>query len=371
MTFAKESQYSRIALYLNSLEIGGAESVVVELGNRFIELGFKVDFVLGQAKGALVNKVSTKAKIVDLTAKNAYRGVPALVRYIYKESPDVFLAATELTGLIAVFSKALLGFRHNVVVVLMTTVSRHKRLPIKKKIERILLSWLYPKADEIIAISHGVARDFSDYIGLSPDRIRVIYTPVITPQLLSEAKVNIDHPFFQPGQPPVILGVGRLSEAKGFPLLIQAFALVRRHRPARLLIVGEGEQRPALERLIHSLGLTEEISLPGFVSSPFPYMSKASVFVLSSLWEGLPAVLIEALACGAPVVSTDCKSGPSEILDHGKYGHLVPVNDVEALAQAIEASLNGDHRRPPNEWLDQFRSETIVQEYLKALRLTA
>jgi len=369
MTFSKKPQSSRIALYLNSLEMGGAESVVVELGNRFIELGFEVDFVLGQAKGALLDRVSKRARIVELVARNTYAGFPALVRYIRKEGPGAFLAVTELTGLMAILSKILLGSRHYVVVSLMTTVSRHKRSPIKKKIERILLTWLYPKADEIVADSRGVARDFSEYIGIHPDRIKVIYNPVITPQLLSEAKMNIDHPFFQPGQPPVVLGVGRLSEAKGFPSLIQAFALVRRHTPARLLIVGEGEQRPALERLIHSLGLTEEINLPGFVSSPFPYMSRASVFVLSSLWEGLPAVLIEALACGAPVVSTDCKSGPSEILDHGKYGHLVPVNDTEALAEAIDASLNGDHRRPPNEWLDQFRSETVVQEYLKALRL--
>lgn len=370
MTLAKTSRCSRIALYLNNLEIGGAESVVVELGNRFVELGFEVDFVLGQAKGALLDKVSQRAKLVELGSRTAYLGIPALIRYIRKESPDAFLAVTELTGLVAVLSKILSGSHHHVAVSLMTTVSQHKRTPLKKKIEHLLLTWLYPKADRIIAVSHGVAADFADYIGIHPDRIKVIYNPVITSQLLSEATMNVDHPFFEPGRPPVILGVGRLSEAKNFPSLIEAFALVRKHIPARLLIVGEGEQRATLERLIDSLGLAAEVSLPGFVSSPFPYMRRASVFVLSSLWEGLPAVLIEALACGAPVVSTDCQSGPSEILDHGKYGHLVPVNDVAALAAAIEASLLGDDRRPPREWLDQFRSEGVVQEYLKALRLT-
>jgi glycosyltransferase involved in cell wall biosynthesis len=368
----KESKCPRIAFYLNHLEIGGAEHIAVELGSRFVKLGFNVDFVLVQAKGALLPKVSKKTRIVDLAAPTAYLGFPSLLRYIQKESPDALLAVTELTGILAVLSKIFLRSRHRVVVALMTTVSRHKRLPIKKKIERMLLSLLYPKADGIVAVSRGVARDFTNYIGIRPDRIKVIYSPIITSQLLEEVKMDVNHPFLQPDQPPVILGVGRLSESKNFPLLIEAFALVRRNIPARLLIVGEGEERPALEALINSIGLSEEVSLPGFVHSPLPYMNKASVFVLSSLWEGLPSTLIEALACGAPVVSTDCESGPSEILDGGKYGHLVKVDDVEALASAIEASLNGDLRSKPSpEWLNQFRVETVAQEYLKVLGLTA
>lgn len=362
---------ARIALYLNNLEIGGSEHVVLELGSRFVEQGFTVDFVLGQAKGALLSKVPQEARIVDLTVASAYLGFPALIRYIHQNAPDAFIAVSELTGLVSILAKLILRSRHRVVVALMTTVSRHKRPWITKKIERVLLSWLYPKADGIVADSRGVANDFIDYIGIGSDRIKVIYNPIITSRLWEEARMPVDHPFFRPGKHPVILGVGRLSEPKNFPLLIRAFDLLRRRMPVRLLILGEGEERSALESLVKSLGLGAEVSLPGFVRSPFPYMSKASVFVLSSSWEGLPGALIEAMACGAPVVSTDCPNGPAEILDGGKYGHLVPVGDEEALASAIEACLKGDRRNPPPEWLDQFRAEIVAQEYLAVLGLSA
>ena len=179
-----------------------------------------------------------------------------------------------------------------------------------------------------------------------------------------------DHPWFAPGAPPVILGAGRLTEQKDFPTLIRAFALVRKKHPARLMILGEGEERSKLETLVQELGLEKEVSLPGFVDNPYKYMKRAAVFVLSSRWEGFPNVLVEAMALGTPVVSTDCPNGPAEILENGKWGELVPVGETQSLASAVLRTLDRvDVVRVKGaaERADQFRVESIIREYFCAL----
>lgn len=359
----------RIALYLNHLEIGGAETVFVELGRGFLDAGFEVDFILGERRGALLSQVPGAARIVELNAQNAVRGIPKLFRYLRRENPAAFLTITELTSLAALAAKMISRVPARTTVTLATTISKHKRPALKKKLERALVTLLYPSADNIVALSRGAAQDLARYASLPLERIRVIYSPVIKPSLLRQMNDSARHPFFEEKDVPVILSVGRLSEAKNFPLLMEAFALLRRRIPARLLILGEGEMRPILENMAITLGIQDDFSLPGFVPTPYPYMRQADVFVLSSKWEGLPTVLIEAMACGAPVVSADCPSGPAEILDGGKYGHLVPVGDAHALANAIEASLKGDQRKPPSEWLDQFQTETVVRKYLELMGL--
>jgi glycosyltransferase involved in cell wall biosynthesis len=227
----------------------------------------------------------------------------------------------------------------------------------------------FPWADEIVAVSEGVADDFAAVTGLERSRITTIYNPVISTTLTEKAKEPVDHPWFAPGQPPVVLAVGRLTKQKDFPTLIRAFDCLRRERPVRLMILGEGEERMALEGSIRQLGLNDSVSLPGFVDNPYPYLSRAGVFVLSSKWEGLPTVLIEALAVGVPVVSTDCKSGPREILDDGKYGQLVPVGDSAALAKAIEKALN---QAEPNyqEACQRFTWEASIEAYMNVSGVT-
>ncbi len=177
----------------------------------------------------------------------------------------------------------------------------------------------------------------------------------------------LDHPWFSPGVAPVVLGVGRLTRQKNFGTLISAFARLRATKPARLIILGEGEERSHLENLVQERGLAGDVELPGFVQNPYAYMHRAAVFVLSSIWEGLPNSLIEALACGCPVVSTDCPGGPAEILDRGKYGHLVLPGDPESMAEAIGKVLNGDKRQPPRSWLAKYEIETVLNEYLAVL----
>jgi glycosyltransferase involved in cell wall biosynthesis len=200
------------------------------------------------------------------------------------------------------------------------------------------------------------------------ERITVIYNPVFTPDLLHKAQEPVDHPWFAPAGLPVILGVGRLAEQKDFFTLIRAFALVRQHRPARLIIVGEGPDRPGLEALARELGVADDVSLPGFSTNPYAYMRQADVFVLSSLFEGLPAVLVEALAVGVPIVSTRCPHGPEEILQDGICGPLVPVGDAAAMADAICATL--DAPLPAHVLQERARAfalDTIVEQYKKVL----
>ncbi|MFM7368922.1 MAG: glycosyltransferase, partial [Sphaerospermopsis kisseleviana] len=188
------------------------------------------------------------------------------------------------------------------------------------------------------------------------------------PELLHQAQEPLNHPWFAQGKLPVILSVGRLTLAKDFTTLIRAFAHLNQQHSARLMILGEGEDRAKLESLVKSLGLEEQVSLPGFVDNPFPYMKQASVFVLSSNREGMPNALLQAIACGTPVVATDYPSGPREILEDGKWGKLVTVGDVDAMAEAIMASLQGETQRPSLEILEsRFGLDTIVDQYLSIL----
>jgi len=328
---------SRVALYLPSLRGGGAERVMVNLARGFAERGLKVDLVLARAEGPYLAEVPSDVRVVDLKASRVLASLPGLVRYLRRERPLALLSTLDHANIVALWAKRLSGSQTRIVVRVASTItfSSNNASSARGRLMPWFIRYFYSRADGIVAISKGVAQDLSRNLGVPAERITVIYNPVVTPELFDRAKEPVEHPWFAPGQPPVILGVGRLTKAKDFPTLIRAFALVRRQRPARLMILGEGEERPRLEALVKELGLEEDVALPGFIDNPYAYMSRAGVFVLSSAWEGFGNVLVEAMACGCPVVSTDCPSGPAEILENGKYGPLVPVGDVDGLANSI------------------------------------
>jgi glycosyltransferase involved in cell wall biosynthesis len=216
-------------------------------------------------------------------------------------------------------------------------------------------------------VSVGVADDLAETIAFPRHRITVVYNPIVTAALIARSHETIAHPWLVPGAPPVILAVGRLTLPKDFPTLIRAFARLRAGRSARLVILGEGELRDELEALVAELGLTADVALPGFTDNPFSWMRRSALFVLSSAWEGLPTVLVEAMACGTPVVSTDCRSGPAEILEGGKWGRLAPVKDVEALAAAMATTLEEtEHPDVAQRALD-FGVDRAVDGYLQAV----
>jgi glycosyltransferase involved in cell wall biosynthesis len=227
---------------------------------------------------------------------------------------------------------------------------------------------VYPWADAVVAVSDGVAQDTSEYLGISRDRIQTIYNPCAVREIRDESKRPVDHPWFADDQCPVVISSGRLHIQKDQGTLMRAFKIVRAKRRVRLAILGEGGERARLLSLAEDLGIIDDCWLPGSVDNPFAYLAKASVFVLSSRWEGFGLVIVEAMACGIPVVSTDCPHGPREILEDGRYGLLVPVGDAQAMAEAIEQMLDSPM---PSEVLrsgaERFATERIAGEYLKLI----
>jgi glycosyltransferase involved in cell wall biosynthesis len=314
---------------------------MAHLARGFVERSLEVDMVLASADGPMQASLPEEVRVVDLNASRMRFVLPGLVRYLSKNRPSVVLSALHSANVMLLLARRIARADTRVVISIHNTISRVTRDASKTGVRLIpLLSrWLFPWADGIVAVSAGVADDFSRTIGIPRDRIRVIYNPVVTPELYEQARADPGHPWLSGSGPPTVMGVGRLSRQKDFETLIRAFRSVLTRRRVRLLILGEGEERLSLEALVRELDLEDEVCMPGFVENPFAYMARASLLVLSSAWEGLPTVLIEALALGLPVVATNCKSGPDEILDGGRLGRLVPVGDSEALAGAILSSL--------------------------------
>lgn len=360
-------KHNEITVFLESLEGGGAEQVLLTLINSFVEKGCKVEVILCKSGGVFQKQLSPDVNLVELRAKNLFYGFPKLVRHLKISKPRVLLTTLNLASMVALVAKRFAGVDTRVVIRIANTISQQPKSWLKKNVDRLLQKWIYPWADDIIAVSDGVGDDLAAYVGIAKERILTIYNPIITPKLKALADVKLEHPLFVPSQSPVILSVGRLHVLKDYGTLIHAFSRVSAKRPAHLLILGEGDQRAQLESLVAELKLNDKVSMPGFVDNPFQYMKNASVFVLSSISEGLPAALIQALACGCPVVSTDCPHGPREVLDNGKHGKLVPIRDSESLADAILQSLDEPRKQPDPAWLERFSLENAVDEYLRIL----
>jgi len=401
---------NHIALFMPSLGSGGVERVMCNLARTFLARGYRVDLLVCRAAGPFRDQVPAELRVVALRAASVwwarllilaadpkelktwlrsllfpfqgfgeFRCFADLLRYLRRERPSVLLAAMKKPNFMAVWARHLLGVPTRVVISEHNTFSVSQSFRAKKKWKRrqrylpAMVEQVYSGADAIIAVSDGVAADLAQCTGILRERIRTIYNPIVTPDLLSQARAPLDHPWFQSGTPPVILGVGRLHEQKDFPTLLRAFARVRAQQAARLVILGEADakhtrSRAELMALAAQLGIADDVALPGFVANPFAYLARAAVFVLSSTWEGLPSALIEALACGCPVVSTDCPSGPAEILENGKYGPLVPMGDDMTLAEAILSVLNTP---PDRDWLRArgalFAVDQVADRYLEVL----
>jgi glycosyltransferase involved in cell wall biosynthesis len=310
------------------------------------------------------------------TPPRAVRFLPDLVRYLSRERPDGLIVAGTHYNLIALWAKRLARVQTRVVV-----SERNSMQEVVKSYENRddwrwrhttrLVADAYPSAHAIVANSHGVAADLAHCTGLHVDTIKTIYNPIVSGALEEKALQPVDHPWFAPGMPPVVLGVGRLHPQKDFGTLIKAFARVRSQRDARLIILGDDRghaMRNDLLSLAENLGVSNDLDLAGFSSNPFSFMAKAAVFVLSSQYEGCPNVLVEALACGCPVVSTRCPHGPDEILEDGKYGTLVEVGDEVAMAEAISATLDTPQDRDfLRERAAQFGFDPAVEQYLACI----
>lgn len=358
-----------ITLLLSELTDGGAERIMLNLAEGFVARGFETDLVVCRGHGPMRQLVPPTVRIVDLKAERPLTSMPELVFYLFRERPSALLAALTNVSVLALLATFLTGSRTRVAVREGFHPSKQQEIETKLglRISHLLAPALYPRAHARIANSEGTAADLARIMGLPRRSITRIYNPALTDDIPVLMREPIDHPWFRPEDPPVILAAGRLEPEKDFATLLRAFRLARSDRDVRLVILGEGEARSSLEQLAAELGIAQDVALPGFVMNPFAFMARADVFVLSSKWEGFANVLVEALACGAAVVSTDCPSGPAEILDNGTYGRLVPVGDYRSMANAIIAAIEEPAPEVTRGWLHQFSPESGVEAYLDAL----
>jgi glycosyltransferase involved in cell wall biosynthesis len=360
---------AKVAIFLPNLVNGGAERVLTYLANGLAHLGHRVDMVLIKAEGAYLADLCRDVRVVELASGRAILSIVALARYLRRERPDVLFSGLEHVNMVAILARQLARVpTRTIPTIHVPHAYRAQHNPTwHESLISAALKWVYPWAATIVAVSHGAAAELVETFGLTPQQVRVLYNPVLTAEMSALAGRPVSHPWFAPGQVPVIMGVGRLTSQKDFGTLIKAFARLRAEIPARLVILGEGEERPQLEQLVRELKLTEDVFLPGFEKDVFAYLARSSLFVLSSQYEALPTVLIEAMALGVPVVATNCQCGPAEILCQGEHGRLVPVGDVAALAHAMRETLSEPHHKIPEHVLRPFYIDTAAQEYAKLI----
>ncbi len=330
----------RIAIYLPALEGGGAERVMLDVAKGLAQRGLSVDLVLVRAEGPYLELLPAQVRLIDLSARRTVASLPGLLRYLRRERPDALLSTVHTNVIALIVKKFFINGLRVIVRRASTFTTEFANVGFKIRMTMRLEKYLMSSADTIVANSRGMADDLKrNVVPNSSHLVQVIPNPVTCPDHAEKAALAVEHPWFGDPRIPVILSVGRLIPAKDHSTLLRAFAEVVKSRPARLVILGEGADRGKLIALAQKLGIADVVDLPGFHLNPFAYMAKASVFALSSVYEGFPNVLVQSMACGTPVVSTDCLSGPREILEDGKWGRLVPVGDWQSLAEAVLRTL--------------------------------
>lgn len=365
----------RISVLLASYSVTGVPRITLSLVRELAIRDYRVDFVLlsGRLPEGVRRNLGRSVRLIELQRQRTMHALPSLWRYFRRERPAGVISAEEHLNVVALV--ALRAARSNARISISFHVPPdlgHER-PIwdSRRWPLMVGRWVYPWADAIVPISQAMGEQLANATGIDRDRLKVIYNPVVSDWLVERSRELIA-PDCLDESSRFILGVGTLDPRKGFLDLLTAFAFVRRSRDMHLVILGEGKQRKELESRVVELGLEGTVSLPGAVANPYAWMARAEVFVLPSYFEGLPTVLIEAMACGCPVVATDCPTGPREILDEGRYGKLVPMRDPERLAEAIlETLATAPDREALLERARAFHVDRVMDEYLGALGLLA
>lgn len=338
----------KISFFLESLSLGGIGRLTLLLAEGFAARGDQVELVLIKKKGVYFDQLSPSVKLFILGAKRLYFSVNRLGAYLKKAEPDILISANERANVVALITKIIYKPKTKIIISIHTNNSeqlKRQGASLVKRLVLMLARLFYREADKVIAVSRGVKKDAGIFFRIPAEKIMVIYNPIVSNVIIKNKKKPVKHPWVVKDDGPIILGIGRFVKQKDFVTLINSFSEVVKVIPAaRLIILGEGEERDLLEKRITDLGLGKLVSLPGYVDNPFSFLYNASLFVLSSMWEGFGNVLVEAMAVGTPVVSTDCPSGPAEILENGKYGMLVPVGDSKKMALSIIKTL----KNPPD-----------------------
>jgi glycosyltransferase involved in cell wall biosynthesis len=332
----------RVLFFRPALADGGADRVTLTLLQTVDRARVAPALALCRAVGPLVADVPPDVDVIDLAAPRLALAAPLLARAIARARPDVVFSTASAANVVAVAAHRLARSRARLVLSERSALHRASRGRLREAVELRMKRLAYHRADAVTAVSEGVARDLEDHLGLPPAKIRVVYNPMITDETERLAAAPVDHPWFDDGdggRPDVIVACGRLTEVKDYPTLLTAFARVRRSRPVKLAVLGDGPLRAALEAEAARRGLAADVAFLGFDKNPYRYMARARLLLQASRAEGLPGSLIQAMACGTPVVSTDCDFGPREVVADGVDGWLVPVGDAGALADRAGALL--------------------------------
>ena len=361
-----------IAFFFSTSGHSGVDRCVRNLLPAITGRGHRIDLLHVRGHGPSTENLPAGVRVVDLGTRHTYSALPAVVRYLRQNRPVAMLSDKDRVNRTALLARWLAGVPTRLVLRSGTTISIDlaHRGAFERWLQRNSMGKLYRFADQVIVPAQDVADDLSRYTGLAREHIQVVPSPVVPASCFERNASHPDHPWLQPGEPPVVLGVGELCMRKDFAMLLRAFAQVRAQRDCRLLILGKGRQHDQLLALAASLGVAQDVCLAGFQPNPYDYMQHAALLAFSSRWEGLGFVLIEALALGTPVVSTDCPSGPREILHDGRYGPLVPVGDDQAMARAILDTL--EQPLPPatlQQAARRYEIEAATDAYLTALGL--
>lgn len=358
-----------LLVYLN-LDQGGVQRMMVNVANYLSSKGYNVTIILCQRKGHYLNFVNKNVEILSLESDNRIKLIKYLTKYINKYRPEVLFTAVPHLNLIAIIAKLISGNSTRVIISERSnTIEEFRKSPVGAyKLSFTLIPILYRFADSIIAVSKGVASDLAKVALINPEKVTTVYNPAFNKKMLVEANETIEEVWLKDNSVPVVIGVGRLTDQKDFPLLIDAIKIVLIKRKVRLIIIGEGPLYTSLDEQIKKLKLEDYIKLAGFQSTPISWISKAQLFVLSSKWEGFGNIVVEALAAGTTIVSTDCKSGPAEILQNGKFGYLCKVGDKNDLAEKIEYAL--ENPMPTNflrQRAENFDVDIVMKNYERIL----
>lgn len=363
---------SKIALFLPNLNGGGAERMLVNLAYGLAQYEVSIDFILGTFSGKYVEQVLNlpkNVKIIDLHAKRVIKCIPKLKNYLNEECPDILLSTLVHANICNIIAGKMSKTKTKIIIREANTFSVHEKNN-KSLYDKFIYKsarLIYKFADKIIAVSKGVKEDLINELNLKESKIDVIYNPVIDETITMKSNEKINLPF--DAKYPVIISAGRMVSQKDFPTLIKAFIKVLEKKEARLIILGEVDKNSIdyeeVNQLMEKSVITDKVYLPGFVKNPFVYFNNSNVFVLSSKWEGLPGVLIQAMACGCSIVSTNCKSGPNEILDNGKYGSLVPIGDYNKMAEEIISKIeNPTSRKELIKRAQDFNVKNSAENYI-------
>lgn len=359
-----------LSFFIPDLTVGGAEQVTVTIVNGLSARGYNVELLLSRSKGKLYSQLASHVDVVVLPPSRTSvfgvgANVPWLASYLRRKEPAALFPHLCHVSLVSLATDRVLDADTFVFPTHHSALTASRNPSPRDRIVKRLVPYFYPLADRIIAVSAGVADSLVDGTSLNRGDISVLHNPVDVKSVRTRAQQSVDHEWLNDENRDVVLFVGRIAEQKDLKTWLRTFATVHERKPdTRALILGQGPEREEIKTFADQRGIGDVVSLPGFVENPYGYMARSDVFLLSSRYEGLPTTLIEALACGCPIVATDCPSGPREILVDGTYGSLVPVGDASGLADAVCAILADS---VPAEKLraraDDFSPDAVFDEY--------